>query len=64
MPRIAAAQTPEFREDVEAALTFALTVIATATAQGAAPGFRLSAAAGMTIGSYPGATRVSIHPNL
>ncbi|MBP8248275.1 MAG: carbon-nitrogen hydrolase family protein, partial [Phenylobacterium sp.] len=35
MPRIAAAQTPEFREDVEAALDYALTVIADATAQGA-----------------------------
>ena len=35
MPRIAAAQTPEFREDVEAALAHALTVIAEATAQGA-----------------------------
>ncbi|MFD3265223.1 carbon-nitrogen hydrolase family protein [Phenylobacterium ferrooxidans] len=35
MPRIAAAQTPEFREDVEAALAYALTVIAEATAQGA-----------------------------
>ncbi|HQT54671.1 MAG TPA: carbon-nitrogen hydrolase family protein [Phenylobacterium sp.] len=35
MTRIAAAQTPEFREDVEAALTYALTVIAEATAQGA-----------------------------
>ncbi|WP_310542366.1 carbon-nitrogen hydrolase family protein [Phenylobacterium sp.] len=35
MTRIAAAQTPEFREDVEAALAYALTVIADATAQGA-----------------------------
>ncbi|MDO8378197.1 carbon-nitrogen hydrolase family protein [Phenylobacterium sp.] len=35
MPRIAAAQTPEFREDVDAALTYALGVIADATAQGA-----------------------------
>ncbi|MFZ3008078.1 MAG: carbon-nitrogen hydrolase family protein [Phenylobacterium sp.] len=35
MPRIAAAQTPEFREDVDAALAYALTVIAEATAQGA-----------------------------
>ncbi|MES2724898.1 MAG: carbon-nitrogen hydrolase family protein, partial [Pseudomonadota bacterium] len=35
MPRIAAAQTPEFREDVDAALAYALTVIDEATAQGA-----------------------------
>ena len=35
MPRIAAAQTPEFREDLEAALAYALTVIAAAAAQGA-----------------------------
>jgi predicted amidohydrolase len=35
MPRIAAAQTPEFREDVDAALAYALTVIADATIQGA-----------------------------
>ncbi|MES2340215.1 MAG: carbon-nitrogen hydrolase family protein [Pseudomonadota bacterium] len=35
MPRIAAAQTPEFREDVDAALTYAAGVIAEATVQGA-----------------------------
>lgn len=35
MPRIAAAQTPDFREDVEAALAHANAVIADATAQGA-----------------------------
>lgn len=35
MPRIAAAQTPEFREDVDAALTYALAVISDAQAQGA-----------------------------
>ncbi|WP_421933928.1 carbon-nitrogen hydrolase family protein [Phenylobacterium sp.] len=35
MPRIAAAQTPEFREDVDAALAYALGVIAGATAQAA-----------------------------
>ena len=35
MPRIAAAQTPEFREDVDAALAYANAVIADATAQGA-----------------------------
>ena len=35
MTRIAAAQTPEFRQDVEAALAYALTVIADATAQDA-----------------------------
>nr|QQZ50390.1 carbon-nitrogen hydrolase family protein [Phenylobacterium glaciei] len=35
MPRIAAAQTPEFREDVDAAFAYALEVIADAQAQGA-----------------------------
>ncbi|CAN5702456.1 carbon-nitrogen hydrolase family protein [soil metagenome] len=35
MPRIAAAQTPEFREDLDAALAYALEVSADATAQGA-----------------------------
>ncbi|WP_340647059.1 carbon-nitrogen hydrolase family protein [Phenylobacterium sp.] len=35
MPRIAAAQTPDFREDVDSALAYALTVIADATARGA-----------------------------
>lgn len=35
MPRIAAAQTPEFREDVDAALAYASDVIADAGAQGA-----------------------------
>jgi predicted amidohydrolase len=35
MPRIAAAQTPEFREDIDAALAYALEVIADAQGQGA-----------------------------
>lgn len=35
MPRIAAAQTPEFREDVDAALAYATATIADAQAQGA-----------------------------
>lgn len=35
MPRIAAAQTPEFREDLDAALAYAAAVIADAQAQGA-----------------------------